>query len=439
MYQKVKEIARSVKQSGGRALIVGGYVRDKLIGKPCKDIDVECYNIEPELLKIILSEHGNVDCVGESFKVYKVSWSAYGKRFEIDVSIPRVDKKVGEGHRGFMVEGNPNASFEEAARRRDFTINAIMFDPLTEEHIDPFNGINDINNKIIKAVDPNYFIEDSLRVLRAMSFSARFNFRVDENTIELCRRIELSDLPKERIWEEFEKMLLKSEKPWKGIIEADVLGIVDNIFPQLKPMIKNRDKSYPFFNPMDGVVHFCKDYSNEERLVILMSCLCAYINEEDFESFLDSVGVICAGSKVKDSIVRLVKDFDTPFKFRYAEVESPEGYRCANEGDFRRLSQRVNPRLLTICASMVEEDTAKWFINKMEKYDVADGPPKPILSGKHLIEMGMAPGKRMGTLIKSVYELQLDGFINNLEQAKQVAKISFNKSTEEVSGIQETE
>ena len=228
--EKITKLAEIIKQNGGRAMLVGGCVRDELLNVKPKDFDVEVYGIEPPKLREILDGFGKVDAVGEAFTVYKIG-------NDLDVALPRRERKTGRGHKGFVVEGDPQMSFAEAAKRRDFTVNAIMQDALTGEIIDIFGGQADIENKILRVVSKETFAEDSLRVLRAAQFAARFGFKIDEETIEICRSIDLTDLPKERVWGELEKLLLKSEKPSIGLQWLRELGIVEQLFPELEAMI----------------------------------------------------------------------------------------------------------------------------------------------------------------------------------------------------------
>jgi tRNA nucleotidyltransferase (CCA-adding enzyme) len=208
--QRIVAIALAVKAEGGRALLVGGCVRDRIMGREPKDWDLEVYGIEPVRLRELLSQFGQVNTTGEAFKVYKLGP-------QLDVSLPRRERKQGPGHRAYVIQGDPSMSFLEASRRRDFTINSILQDPLTDEIVDPFNGESDIRRKMLRAVSEATFAEDSLRVLRAAQFAARFEFDIDPETVALCRQIDLSDLPAERVWGEIEKLLLKAARPQIGL------------------------------------------------------------------------------------------------------------------------------------------------------------------------------------------------------------------------------
>src|SRR4051812_48432141 len=166
-----RAIAAAVREAGGRALVVGGFVRDQLMATaepepPAKaNVDLEVFGLSADRLRPLLESFGRVEAVGESFQVYKLG--------DVDVSLPRRDSKAGRGHRGFVVTGDPDMSIEEAARRRDFTVNAMSWDPLTDQYFDPFSGRTDLERRVLRMVDARTFAEDSLRVLRAVQFAAR--------------------------------------------------------------------------------------------------------------------------------------------------------------------------------------------------------------------------------------------------------------------------
>src|ERR1700730_6141325 len=250
--KRVIELARAIDAQSGRALLVGGCVRDILMDQEPKDWDLEVYNLEPAKLRALLDDFGTVNVVGEAFTVYKL-----GR--DTDVSIPRRERKSGRGHRAFVIEGDPSMTIEDATRRRDFTINAILQDPLSGEIIDPFGGQADIQRGALRAVSPDTFAEDSLRVLRAAQFAARFEFRIEPDTVALCRAIELSDLPAERVWVEMEKLLLRSQHPSIGLGWLQALGVLDQLFPEINALIDV---------PQDPIWHPEGDVFIHTRLVI---------------------------------------------------------------------------------------------------------------------------------------------------------------------------
>src|SRR5262245_25825399 len=181
--EKARAIAEAARAAGGRALIVGGWVRDRLLGRESKDVDIEVFGVPADRLARVLAAFGRVETVGESFQVFKVG--------DIDVSLPRRESKARRGHRGFDVTGDPGMTIADAARRRDFTINAIAWDPLSDEYLDPFDGRLDLAAKRLRVVDPATFPDDSLRVLRAVQFAARLDLQLDEQARALCRSIGL--------------------------------------------------------------------------------------------------------------------------------------------------------------------------------------------------------------------------------------------------------
>ena len=205
--EMAKKIAKKVKEKGGRTFFVGGFVRDKLIGRENKDIDIEIHNITPKELREVLNTLGTITEMGASFGILGL------KGYDIDIAQPRAEMANGRGHKDFEIFVDPFIGTENAAKRRDFTLNALMEDVLTGEIIDHFNGLVDLNNGIIRHVNNETFIEDPLRVLRAAQFAARFEFCIANETIELAKTMSLTFLAKERICEEMKKALLKSNKP----------------------------------------------------------------------------------------------------------------------------------------------------------------------------------------------------------------------------------
>ena len=205
--QMAGQIARLVAEHGGRTFYVGGYVRDALLGRENKDVDIEVHGIAPEVLAQILDCLGQRIAIGESFGIFNL------KGFDLDIAMPRKEAVRGRGHRDFDIFVDPFIGTEGAARRRDFTVNALMEDVLTGEIVDHFGGREDLEKGVIRHVNDISFAEDPLRVLRAAQFAARFEFSVAPETIRLCRGMQLDALPRERIEGELKKALLKARKP----------------------------------------------------------------------------------------------------------------------------------------------------------------------------------------------------------------------------------
>lgn len=447
---------------GGRAMLVGGCVRDELMGVAPKDWDVEVYGIESEKLKgvlesfaeTVIADEGSrvpLNVVGEAFTVYKIGC-------DLDVSLPRRERKVGKGHRGFVVEGDPSMSFEEACRRRDFTVNAILQDPLTGEIVDPFNGRLDIERKVLRHVSGETFAEDSLRVLRAAQFAARLEFDIAPETVEVCRTIDVSDLPRERIWGELEKVLLLSKTPSVGIKWLYDLGVVDQIFPELKSLVGVPQE--PQWHPEGDVdVHtlmvadearkLIDDLPYERKVAVMLGAVAHDFGKppttefsdgrwrshshdeagvEPTITFLDRLGIFTLnGFDVRDQVVQLVRYHLKPGEFYNAESKNPVG-----DGAFRRLARKVEPDLLYRVAKADSlgrnpkwlppdkrfgSEAQDWFIEKVRALEIEKKAPDPILKGRHLIELGLDPSPNFKAILDNVYEMQLDGKVVSLDDA----------------------
>ncbi len=452
--EKVLKLARAVRAEGGRALLVGGCVRDSLMGGLPKDWDVEVYNVEPARLRVLLEEFGRVDAVGEAFTVYKVG-------ADLDISLPRRERKTGRGHRAFVIEGDPAMSLEEAARRRDFTINAILEDPLTGEILDPYNGRADLEKKLLRAVSRETFAEDSLRVLRAAQFAARFEFDIEEETVQLCRSIDLTDLPRERIWGEMEKLLLRANRPSIGFQWLHKLGAFEQIFPELKALVGvPQEKAWHPEGSVDIHSWLVVDRAREliddlpyaKQVTVMLGALChdfgkpATTKFEEgkwrsrgheeagvgpTESFLERLNIhTLDGYDVRSQVVALVRDHLKPGEFYKKRDE-------VGDGAFRRLARRCELELLYRVAradslgrnadwvprdQWFTAEAQEWFIERARALAVDERPPAPILMGRHLLEMGQRPGPRIGEITRAVYEMQLDGRVTTLEEAQGEAR-----------------
>jgi tRNA nucleotidyltransferase (CCA-adding enzyme) len=453
--EKITKLAEVIKQNGGRAMLVGGSVRDELMNVEPKDFDVEVYGIEPQKLKEILESFGKVDAVGEAFTVYKIG-------NDLDVSLPRRERKVSRGHKGFTIEGDKDMSFAEAAKRRDFTINAILKDILTGEIIDVYGGREDIKNKILRVVSRETFAEDSLRVLRGAQFAARFEFEIDAETIEICSRIDLTDLPKERIWGELEKLLLKAQKPSIGLHWLYELGVIEQLFPEMKALVgvPQELEWHPEGNVdvhtllvVDRARELIDDLPYAKKVAVMLGALCHDFGKpattkffdgrwrshahdeagvEPTVSFLDKLGIFTInGFDAREQIIQLVRYHLKPGEF-YRQREN------LGDGAFRRLARKVEPDLLYRVsradtlgrnADWIPKEKwfdavpQEWFIRRARELAVETEAPKPLLMGRHLKELGLTPAPQFTEITKAVYEMQLDGRVTNLEEAIGEAQI----------------
>ena len=454
--EKVDAIANVIAAAGGRAMLVGGCVRDELMAVAHKDWDVEVYGIAPDKLRGILDAFGDVNIVGEAFTVYKIGE-------DLDVSIPRRERKTGKGHRGFIVEGDPEMSFEEACSRRDFTINAILKDPLTGEIVDPTGGREDLEKRIIRHVSSATFAEDSLRVLRAAQFAARFEFDIAPETVAICKTIDVTDLPRERVWGELEKILLKAQSPSIGLKWLYDLGVVRQIFPELQSLVDVPQE--PEWHPEGNVdLHtmmvadearkLIDDLPYEKKVTVMLAAVAHDLGKppttkffdgrwrshnhdeagiEPTMSFLDRFGIYTInGYDVRHQVGQLVKYHLKPGEFYKAESKSPVG-----DGAFRRLARKVEPDLLYRVAKADSlgrnpewlppekrfgSEAQEWFIQKVRELEIEKKAPDPILMGRHLIDLGLEPSPKFKQVLDAVYERQLDGKISTVDEALAAAK-----------------
>ncbi len=452
--EKVLNLARAAREAGGRALLVGGCVRDELMGKQPKDWDVEVYGVEPARLRELLDRFGPVNVVGEAFTVYKLGT-------DLDVSLPRRERKTGRGHRAFFIEGDPEMTVEAASARRDFTINAILQDPLTGEILDPHHGRDDLKSSVLRAVSQNTFAEDSLRVLRAAQFAARFEFRIEPGTATLCRSIDLSDLPAERIWGELEKLLLQAQRPSIGLEWLHALSVLDQLFPEIKALVDVPQD--PEWHPegdvfvhtrlvIDRARELIDDLAYAKQVTVMLAALCHDFGKpattefidgrlrsraheeagvEPTLTFLDKLNVhTLDGYDVRAQVLALVRDHLKPGEYYKKRDE-------VGDGAFRRLARKCELELLYLVAradslgrnaewvpreKWYDALAQEWFIARARELQVAEEPPAPLLLGRHLLEMGLEPGPRIGEITRQVYEMQLDGRVQTLDEAKEVAE-----------------
>ena len=441
----MRRIAVAAAAAGGRALVVGGWVRDRLRGRPSKDIDIEVFGIPEEQLPDLLSPIGRVESVGQSFPVYKVV-PAGGSAGEIDVALPRRESKRGRGHKGFEVHGDPSMSLVEAARRRDFTINAISWDPLTGSYEDPFDGRGDLDRRLLRAVDPRTFSDDSLRALRAVQFAARFEFALEDHTAVLCRALSLDDLPAERIWGEIEKLLLQAPRPSLGLQLAFDLGIIGQVMPELLPTVGCEQE--PEWHPegdvwthtlmvVDKARELNGDLDRPRLVTVMLGALCHDLGKPPTTAVVDGrirsldheqAGVEPTVSLLNRLNIHSIDGFDVRAQVAglVAHHLKPGAFRKApyvSDGAFRRLAQKVDLELLARVARAdclgrtgnFDCTAMDWFLDRARALGVEHHAPAPLLLGRHLLALGLTPGPRIGEILKLVYEKQLDGEVTSVE------------------------
>lgn len=437
------EIGQAIADKGGKAFFVGGMVRDALLNKDSKDIDIEVFGINRDELETILGTFGTVNLVGKSFGVYKLG--------DIDISVPRLETKTGDGHKGFTVIPNPFLDVETAMRRRDFTINAIYQDVLTGEIVDKFGGLDDLANGIIRVVDKETFKDDSLRVLRATQFASRLGFTVVD--ADYMWNIDLSDLPSERIFGELEKLLL-GENVKHGLETLAAVGATKQLFPELDILFATPQD--PIWHPEGDVwTHtlmvvneaqkIVSDLSREERLTVMLACLFHDLGKATTteivgdrvkahghaeagvpiaEAILDRLNVYTVnGYDVRKNVLELIERHLVPMQL-YRDKD------IIKDSVFKRLSLKVNLKLLPIVCKAdvlgrggdVNADCVDWFNERVANLDLVGKEIEPILKGRHLIGLGMKPSSEFGVILDSVFDKQLEGIVNNLDDALKVVE-----------------
>ena len=429
------KIAKAVAKSNGRSILVGGAVRDHLMGRKfSKDIDVEIYGMSSEILESVLRKFGHLHAVGKNFGVLKLKTS----RAEYDFSLPRSESKSGKGHCGFLVTTDSSMSYQKAASRRDFTVNSIGYNLLTNEVLDPFDGLGDLKQKILRHIGPS-FAEDPLRVLRAMQFSARLEFGIAAETVELCNNLNLTELSRERIFEEFRKLLLKAKRPSIGLEAAQKLGIL-SYFPELKALIGVPQD--PEWHPegdvwihtllvMDEAAQLRKG-DEKQDLELMFSALCHDFGKPLTTEFLngrwrspshDIKGIVPTEKFLRrmtndriliEQVITLVKEHLRPIQL-FKERER------INSGTIRRLALRVSiPELVLLARAdylgrtlsegeRTHFEAGDWLLDEAERMNVLDEAPRPLLLGRHLLALGMRPGPEIGLILKQAFESQLNG------------------------------
>jgi tRNA nucleotidyltransferase (CCA-adding enzyme) len=442
-------VAREIAAAGGEAYIVGGWVRDRLMGVPSGDYDIEVYGLALDPLMAILKKHGKPNLVGKAFGV--ITLTRDGVTY--DFAFPRTERKVGEGHRGFEVTADPSLDFATASSRRDFTINAMGMRLPDLELVDCHGGRDDLARGVLRHVS-DAFSEDPLRALRAVQFAARFGFEIAPATQALCAAQPLEELPRERLFAEFKKLLLKAPRPSVGLEWMRRMNML-RFFPELEAMVGvpqepewhcEGDVWTHTLMVVDQAARSRGEYADEtDALAHMLAALCHDLGKATFTIRKDdrwrSPGHESGGDKptraflarltneagLVDAVATLVREHLMPAQlYKVRDVLRPSA--------IRRLALRVDIRKLVRLARAdhlgrtTEEALAgqfpagEWLLEQSRNLDVLAQRPAPFLTGKFLLSLGLKPGPELGKLIAESFELQLEGELTDVAAAEDWAR-----------------
>jgi tRNA nucleotidyltransferase (CCA-adding enzyme) len=429
------------------AYLVGGCVRDALLGLPCKDFDVEVFGVEADTLVRALTRWGKVDVVGRAFGVVKLT-TPTGATF--DFSLPRRDSKVAPGHRGFQIQCDPGLSPREAAARRDFTFNALMYDPARDQVLDFFGGLNDLQHRVLRHTSPA-FVEDPLRVLRGMQFAARFDLTPAPETVELCRQMKPSfrELAVERVRDEWFKWAAQSTKPSAGLRFLQRTEWLEH-FPELHALVGLPQE--PAWHPEGDVfTHTChccdalvqlpdwQQADPQTRIVLSFAVL-----THDLGKALTTQRQLVDGQqrivspRHEEASQQLAAAFLERLRAPRAVVERVlplvrhhmAHLQVVTDRSVRRLAERLAPATIPQLCVVLSADAqgrpslpprvpeaVAALLAKAAELQVRQSAPKPILMGRHLVALGLQPGPALGHILHAAYEAQLEGHFSSLPEA----------------------
>ncbi len=456
-YQGVLALCERLVSEGGQGLLVGGSVRDFYSGLVPKDYDIEVYRIELDYLRQILADFGEVNEVGASFIVLKVTLQ---NGDTLDVSLPRRDSKVGDGHNDFVITADPSMSVKEAARRRDFTINSLAANPLTGEVFNYFDGLRDLNNKVLRVTDPKTFTDDALRVLRGAQFTARLDLNVDPDTFDFMKSVvpALKKVSKVRYFEEYDKLLIKGNRPSRGLQLLKDLGALGMCHPELDVLesLPQEKEWHPegdvwkhTLMAVDAASEHLNDFGldKKQKSNVMLATLChdlgkatttqpnhdklnseglpritSHGHEEAGEiptkNFLSSIGLDAKNVEFK-KIIKLVTEHLSPTLLYASRFEGNNRVKAAADGAIRRLAKRIFPATIRELVAVATADhlgrgpfteadgqilinlytAGTWLVREAERLGVDREPAPKLLSGKDLLILGFQPGENMGRVI----------------------------------------
>jgi tRNA nucleotidyltransferase (CCA-adding enzyme) len=429
---RIIDVARAVAAAGGRAVLVGGYVRDRLLGIDSKDYDVEIYGLSPDAVADLLADFGELIQVGRAFGVLRI------KGIDADFSLPRRDSKSGTGHRGFDIAFDPDLNFAEASRRRDLTVNSIGLDPLSGEILDPHGGRADLARGVLRATDAGHFAEDPLRGLRTAQFAARLEMAPDEELTVLCGKLDLAELPAERIYEELRKLVAKARKPSLGFEFLKRARLL-RFFPEIAALqgVPQDPKWHPEGDVWVHTMLVIDEAAalrtgDDSDLALMYAALChdfgkpAVSVEEDgrvrtprhdvigarmareFLERLRAPGHLC------DQVEALVRYHLAPALF-VAQGSTAKGYRRlarnldkagVNIALLVRVARADHWGRTTAEAKKRIFPAADTFVAEAEKVSVMDEAPTDVVQGRHLQARGLEPGPHFGDILARCRDLQ---------------------------------
>jgi len=433
--QALRRVCETIRDSGGKAWLVGGSVRDLILDIMPHDWDIEVYGLEPDALWTVLKAMGHCEHVGKKFGVSKLWFEG----LEIDVALPRTEVKTASGHKGFSVISDAYILPEKSSLRRDFTINAMMFEPLEGEFLDFHDGIKHLKEKRLRHVSPA-FAEDPLRPLRAMQFAARFQLTLDTETQQLCQTLlaEAESLPSSRVWQEWLKWS-KAAYPSYGLQALQSMGWL-KLYPELESLLAC-PQSQRWHPEGDVWVHTClvadqaarlkqmRDLTEKEQFVLMFAALCHDFGKP-MATFKDESGQIVSPEHEKTGVrparaflqriaapkfvIKMVMPLIKEHVAHFSEEASAQ--------QIAQLAQRLEPANIQLwevlteadasgCPPLLESRPALAWLKKAKFMGVLRGKSAPIMTGKLLIKWGVEPSPCMGKVIAFAYRAQLKGDI----------------------------
>jgi tRNA nucleotidyltransferase (CCA-adding enzyme) len=435
---EVFALGEAIGKAGGRPVLVGGWVRDCLLDIPhSKDFDLEVFGMSPNRLRTVLATFGAVHAVGRHFGVLKLV--THGQEF--DVSVPRRESKTGRGHRGFWVEPDPSMTFDQAAARRDFTINTMGYAFLEHGFLNPYRGWEHLEARQLRHVGPA-FGEDPLRVLRAMQFAGRFGLTIVPETLAICREQDLHELARERIWEEVKKLMLRAPVPSRGWHYAEELGVF-KILPELGRLqaLDTAPGHGPWSRALaavDAAVRLTGPHG-AERLQLCLAALCHELGRTlpgQAQAGFDAALAAAAAGPTQSLLARLTNEQDITKAVTGLIQALPlvgalwERREAQPAAEIRRLALRVRLKPLLQLAQVrhlaerapaagAESPAVAWLRGEAARLGVLEQPPEPLLKGRHLLELGFRQGPEMGEVLQRAFERQLEGEFTTLDEALQ--------------------